>query len=109
MKKAEFHPICALSELPVGSSRTVHHDRREVAIFHLPEGLFALHDRCPHRGGLLSQGDLEDGHVHCPLHAWRFDLRTGACPELEGVCVARYEVRVNEGVVELSGEGTLTA
>lgn len=107
MKKSDFHPVCTLGELPLGARRSVQHDGRNVALFHLPEGIFALHDRCPHRGGLLSEGDLDGLHVHCPLHAWRFDLRTGACPELEGVCVPRYAVRVREGVVELAGEGTL--
>jgi len=102
-----FHPVCPVDQFPEGTRRTARADDRDIVLFHLPEGLFALHDRCPHRGGLLSQGDLEGPHVHCPLHAWRFDLRTGSCPELPGVCVARYEVRVREGVVELSDEGTL--
>lgn len=105
-----FTAVCPLADFPPGTRRTTRVDGRDVVLFHLPEGIYALHDRCPHRGGLLSQGDLDGaGHVHCPLHAWRFDLHTGECPELSGVCVARYEVRVREGVVELSDEGTLAA
>jgi len=96
--------ICSIAEFPVGSRRTVQVLGRDVALFHLAEGLFALDDRCPHRGGLLSQGDLDGLHVHCPLHAWRFDVRTGECPELPGVCVSRYDVRVNGGMVEVGDE-----
>jgi len=98
--------VCPLADFPVGTRRTVRVRGRDVTVFHVPEGLFALDDRCPHRGGLLSQGDREGLHVHCPLHAWRFDLRTGECPELPGVCVPRHDVQVVEGRVRVSEEGT---
>jgi nitrite reductase (NADH) small subunit len=101
--------VCPVEELPVGARRTVRVGGRSVVVLHLPEGMFAVDDRCPHRGGLLSQGDLEGVHLYCPLHAWRFDVRTGACPELPGVCVARYAVRVAAGMVEVSDEGTWAA
>ncbi len=56
---------------------------------------------CPHRGAILAFGDVRDGIVHCPLHAWGFRLEDGSCPEFPGVGVATYRVTVEGGEVFL--------
>lgn len=48
-----------------------------LAVYHLGGHLFAASDRCPHAGGQLSLGELEDCVVTCPLHGSQFDVRTG--------------------------------
>jgi nitrite reductase (NADH) small subunit len=63
--------------------------------------VFALADKCPHKGGPLSQGIVFGESVACPLHNWCIDLKSGAaCAPDEGT-VKRFPVRVVDGTVEL--------
>lgn len=58
-------------------------DGKEVALFNVEGRLYAIANRCPHRGGPLVHGHLETvsgrSAVRCPLHGWLFDLKTGVC------------------------------
>jgi nitrite reductase [NAD(P)H] small subunit len=65
-------------DVPLLEGRSVTVAGRRVAVFRLPEGFVALDAACPHRAGPLSDGIVADSCVTCPLHGWRFDLRTGA-------------------------------
>lgn len=58
--------------------RTVTVGAHRIAVFRTREGFHALAATCPHRGGPLADGIVADSCVTCPLHNWRFDLRTGA-------------------------------
>jgi nitrite reductase (NADH) small subunit len=51
---------------------------RRIAVFRTPGGHHAIGAACPHAGGPLADGLVADSCVTCPLHGWRFDLRTGA-------------------------------
>ena len=102
-----FVRVCHISELPEGSRKTFEVQGRHVAIFHLSDGLHAIDNVCPHRGGPLAEGTL-DGHlIHCPLHAWCFDVRTGNSPVYTMARVAKHEVRVVGEDVEVESEGRL--
>jgi phenylpropionate dioxygenase-like ring-hydroxylating dioxygenase large terminal subunit len=71
-----WHPVMLASKLrdrPVAVKIL----NEELVLFRTPDGVGALHDRCPHRGARLSAGCLEAGSVVCPYHRWRFD-RNGA-------------------------------
>src|SRR3954463_5479477 len=70
-------PVCRLAELPPGESfRLEVHP--PVALFHTDDGeLYAIDDTCTHQDASLADGWLEGCEVECPLHASRFDLRTG--------------------------------
>ena len=75
-----------------------------VAVFRLDDDTFtALEDTCPHAGAPLSDGEVEEGVVTCPLHAWRFDCRTGKwCDNPKSdLGVRTFEVRVEEGDVRV--------
>ena len=63
--------------LPEGGTRTVHEDRLTIVLVKLNGEIFALDDRCPHQGGPLSKGTLNDDKLMCPWHCWSFDVRTG--------------------------------
>jgi nitrite reductase (NADH) small subunit len=70
--------IGAVEEVPLRGSRRVASSIGDIAIFRTGAGeVFALLDRCPHKGGPLSQGIVHGRAVACPLHAWRIDLATG--------------------------------
>ncbi len=69
--------ICPLSELPPGEARRLALDP-PVAVFHTDDGdVYAIDDTCTHQDASLADGWLEGCEVECPLHASRFDLRTG--------------------------------
>jgi nitrite reductase (NADH) small subunit len=70
--------IGRIADIPVRGSRRVPLGGRNVAVFRTGEDeIFALIDRCPHRGGPLSEGIISGRNVTCPLHNWLIDLRTG--------------------------------
>ena len=75
---AEWKTICKVEDIPVLGARRVRRDKGcEVAVFRTAEGkVFALLDRCPHKGGPLSQGIVYAESVACPLHNWKIDLKS---------------------------------
>ena len=70
MNMSQWTPICRVEDIPVLGSRRVARERGlDVAIFRNDQDeVFALLDRCPHKGGPLSQGIVFGTHVACPLH-----------------------------------------
>ena len=79
MNLADWTQVCAVQDIPVLGSRRVGRPRGiDVAVFRNEQGeVFALLDRCPHKGGPLSQGIVHGRAVACPLHNWNIDLATG--------------------------------
>jgi nitrite reductase (NADH) small subunit len=88
-------------DVPPFEGRRVTVAGRRIAVFRLRERFAAVDADCPHRGGPLSDGLVAEGCVTCPLHGWRFDLRTGLALSGEG------EVAVHS-VSERGGELWLT-
>lgn len=75
-------------------------DGTAVAVFNLEGKLFGVAARCPHAGGPLEQGHLEDGAVRCPWHGSVFDLATGAVRRGPAIKPVRsYAVREEDGVL----------
>lgn len=88
--------VCLLAALPPGAARRVE-TSPPIAVFHTEEGdLYALDDTCTHQDASLADGWVEDCAVECPLHASRFDLRTGAVDAPP----AKRPVRAHRVVVE---------
>lgn len=72
-----FVKMATLEELPPGSSKEVEHDGRIFALFNVDGRIAAIDGICPHQGGPLAEGTLQDAIVTCPWHGWQFDVRTG--------------------------------
>lgn len=70
-----------------------------LAIICEGDEVVALMDRCPHAGGSLGQGWVEEGEVVCPLHRWRFRLRDGRCTTIRGEGVHRFAAELRGGEV----------
>jgi nitrite reductase/ring-hydroxylating ferredoxin subunit len=68
-------------------------DDRVVALFNVDGKFFALDGVCPHAGGPLGQGNLEDGRLICPWHAWEYDSLTGANDFDETLKLAMFPVK----------------
>lgn len=95
--------ICHLQDIPVLGSRRVQRPRGvDVALFRTADDeVFALLDRCPHKGGPLSQGIVFGRHVACPLHNWTLGLADGCAREPDEGCTPRFQVKLEDGDVYL--------
>ena len=96
-----FISVADVASLPPGQGRTVHVGGREFALWNLDGEFHCLDDQCPHRGGPLGAGNLENGQVFCPLHGWGFDVRTGACSVRPDRPVKTYPTRIKNGEVQI--------
>ena len=88
--------------LEPGQSCAVTVDGKEVALFNVGGRLYAVGNRCPHRGGPLWRGSLEGTAVRCALHGWLFDLATGACLNQPEARVDCFDVSLQDGQIRLS-------
>ena len=95
--------ICRVDDIPVLGARRVRRPAgTDVAIFRTEsDRVFALLDRCPHKGGPLSQGIVFGEHVACPLHNWAISLEDGQARAPDIGCATRFAVRVEGDAVSL--------
>ncbi len=90
--------IGALTDIPPQGARVVKTAHGCVAVFRTAEDrVFATADRCPHKGGPLSEGIVHGNSVTCPLHSWVFSLETGMAQGADAGQIATYEIRVEAG------------
>ena len=103
---ADWKPICLVSDIPVLGARRVKRSQGDaVAIFRNAEDkVFALLDRCPHKGGPLSQGIVFGDSVACPLHNWTIGLADGCAKAPDAGCTQRFAVMLDGGQVLLDAE-----
>lgn len=93
--------VAPCADIPPREGRCVEVAGRPIAIFHTSEGFLAVDNRCPHRGGPLADGIVNGPSVVCPLHAWKFDLFSGASinhPDSSG-SLTTYPTCIREGVI----------
>jgi len=87
--------ICSISESPAeGNVGEYSAGKLTVCLAKLNGKISALDNECPHHGGPLGEGIIEDGKVVCPWHAYAFDLTTGLCADARLPSAQVYEVRV---------------
>lgn len=99
----EWLEVGLVEEIPHLGSRVVQTAHGNVAVFRAGDGaLFALADRCPHKGGPLSQGIVCGHTVACPLHNWCIELATGRAVAPDHGVTHSYPVKVLEGVIYLN-------
>jgi nitrite reductase (NADH) small subunit len=92
-----------IADIPKQGARVVRTKDGDIAVFRtLDDEVFALRDRCPHKGGQLSQGIIYGNKVACPMHDWKISLDTGMAVAPDEGCAARFPVRVEGGKVFLS-------
>lgn len=89
--------ICTLQDIPVlGSRRVQRAQGLDVALFrNSADEVFALLDRCPHKGGPLSQGIVFGRSVACPLHNWTIALDDGCAKEPDEGCTPAFQVKLD--------------
>jgi nitrite reductase (NADH) small subunit len=95
--------VCKVEEIPVLGARVIERSVEQggnVAVFRNDRDVvFALVDKCPHKGGPLSQGIVFGERVACPLHNWTIELKSGEAVAPDAGCAKRFPVRVDAGDV----------
>lgn len=97
-----FIDIGALDDIPAQGARVVKTAEGCVAIFRTADDrVFAMEDRCPHKGGPLSEGIVHGDRVTCPLHNWVFDMNSGQAQGADEGMVRTFAAKVEGGRVFL--------
>ena len=93
--------VAKRSDLPPGRGRTLRAGGRFIALYNDGGEFFAIDDSCPHQGASLGEGILHGGMVICPMHAWTFALRDGACLSVPELFVGCYPTRLAGDAVQV--------
>ena len=96
---ARFVEVCGVGEIEEGRAVAVEVDGLRIAVFRDRGSFHALLGRCPHAGGAMGHGWVEDGEAVCPLHRWRFRLATGRCSTMPGESLHKFRSEVRDGRV----------
>jgi nitrite reductase/ring-hydroxylating ferredoxin subunit len=96
---AGFEDVMSDDELSDGEVVEIAVGHEVLAISKVDGVHYAVDNICPHAGGPLGDGDMEDFDVVCPYHGWAFDVRTGECNVAPDMGIATHEVRVINGRV----------
>jgi len=67
-------------ELPEGRVMTVSAANKTFCLSHHQGTYACLDNKCPHQGGPMGEGSIEEGYLRCPWHGWDFDPITGKPP-----------------------------
>ncbi len=94
VNEQEWIGVCSVDDVPVLGARVVRRPAAgDIALFRTSEGkVFALLDRCPHKGGPLSQGIVYGERVACPLHNWQIGLADGCAQAPDEGCTRRFDI-----------------
>ena len=86
--------LCELNELVPGEGKYVEIGGFQLAVFIENGNVFAMDNTCPHAGGNLAGGYVEEGCAVCPWHYWAFRLDNGQLKDMPGVAVTTYKNRL---------------
>ena len=86
--------LCDLTELEEGKGKYVEVDGFQLAVFLHQSKPFVIDNYCPHAGGNLAGGFVEEGCAVCPWHYWSFRLDNGQLRDSPGVTIKTYPVRI---------------
>jgi len=92
-----------IDDIPLLGSRVVQSPEGEIALFRNSENeVFALRNRCPHKGGPLSDGLVSGRRVTCPMHNWVLEMESGSAVAPDEGCTPAYPVKVDGDVIYLN-------
>ena len=101
---AGFTTVAKTSEIQPGSAKMVEAAGKRIALFNVDGKFYAIDDTCTHRGGPLSEGQVDGGTVTCPWHNAAFDIKTGQSlgpPAPKGVQAYKVQVDGSDIKIEL--------
>lgn len=95
-------PVSALVD---GEAAEAMIDGRPVAVCARGDGVVVFDGTCPHAGGPLGEGTIEDGALVCPYHGWRFRLTDGGCETASVPALDRWDAWIDDGWVRVTHPG----
>ncbi|RMD94266.1 MAG: Rieske (2Fe-2S) protein [Calditrichaeota bacterium] len=102
-KDSKFVKVAEVSQIKNGQNKVVYFYGREVVIFHVNGQFYAMDNRCPHQGGPLSEGEIENNVLVCPWHGARFDMTTGrGLPGPHKCDVRIYHVKIEDENIKIA-------
>ncbi len=100
---SDWIEVGTINDIPKLGARVVKRSEGDIAIFRTADdNVFALRDKCPHKGGQLSQGIVHGNRVACPLHDWKIGLDDGQAVAPDEGCAASYPVKLEGEKIFLS-------
>ncbi len=100
---SQWIEVCNIDAIPRLGARVLKTTQGDIAVFRTADDeIFALRDKCPHRGGPLSQGIVYGRKVACPLHGWNIELDCGKAVAPDEGCAISYAVKVEGDTVYVS-------
>jgi nitrite reductase (NADH) small subunit len=98
--EAQWLEIGSVEDIPKLGARVVTTPDGDIAVFRAADdAIFALRDKCPHKGGPLSQGIVHGHKVTCPMHNWNIDLETGEAVAPDEGCAGHFKTNVENGKI----------
>lgn len=91
---SDFTTVARIGDIAEGTGMAFEVNGRMVAVFNDGGRYQAIDDLCPHMGASLAAGELQDGVVTCPWHAWRFQVSDGTWCDNRRIKIDAFEVRV---------------
>ncbi|MEI7782870.1 MAG: nitrite reductase (NAD(P)H) small subunit [Betaproteobacteria bacterium] len=109
MSGPQWLSVCRVEDIALlGARRVARAQGAPVALFRRaeqgPDAVVALLDRCPHKGGPLSQGIVMGHGVACPLHNWTIGFDNGCAQAPDEGCTPRFALRIVDGAVQLDAQ-----
>lgn len=74
---------------------------RPIAVFKFGENFYAIKNSCLHQGWPLSEGNVKNYMVECPLHGWVYDFRDGTCLSTPGRKTNTFDIRIKGDILEI--------
>ena len=103
VETGDWIEVGVINDIPKLGARVINTPDGDIAVFRTADdGIFALRDKCPHKGGPLSQGIVHGKRVACPLHDWKIHLDSGDAVAPDEGCAASYPIRMEGETIYLS-------
>ena len=96
MAKVKYTKVMKCADLEIGKSAIIEVGDKEIALFNYKGNFYAIDNTCPHRGSPLGEGRIEEGILICPGHEWRFELKSGWCPQNPELSTEVYPIKVHD-------------
>lgn len=103
VETGDWIEVGVVNDIPKLGARVINTPDGDIAVFRTADDeIFALRDKCPHKGGPLSQGIVHGKRVACPLHDWKIHLDSGDAVAPDEGCAASYPIRMEGETIYLS-------
>jgi nitrite reductase (NADH) small subunit len=100
---SDWIEVGRLNDIPKLGARVVSRAEGDIAVFRTADDkIFALRDKCPHKGGQLSQGIVMGNRVACPMHDWKIGLENGIAAAPDEGCAASFPIKMEGEKIMLS-------